>query len=319
MPQFFELPRELRDMIYMAIITWEDPRPTLQHTTSVYGWNRLWDHQSWDSDGPACMFSSKKAPTTCVNILAANRRINEEMKQTINRAREQRLMLARMDCMVKNEKNHYFTWLSIPVVHNTRSATNMAKNKMVSGWASSVPIVRRLLAVPQRRQSIGGVTTSIEQLQVDIRLLEIDLATQRRDPSEQTGWAICAALKRVCENDPERFSRPTTIDTLVLNIVSSDRPTKNTPAQESSTGVAQPMSVANDLDDARVVARELINVWNKLWSIDESKGRYYRSLLERIQRVRVCVDEVLVRERELSLELERGQAEGRRIAQRVGW
>jgi hypothetical protein len=126
-------------------------------------------------------------------------------------------------------------------------------------------------------------------------------------------------LKRVCENDPERFSRPTTIDTLVLNIVSSDRPTNNTPAQESSTGVAQPMSVANDLDDARVVARELINVWNKLWSIDESKGRYYRSLLERIQRVRVCVDEVLVRERELSLELERGQAEGRRIAQRVGW
>jgi hypothetical protein len=42
-------------------------------------------------------------------------------------------------------------------------------------------------------------------------------------------------------------------------------------------------------------------------------------LLERILKVRICMDGVLVRERELRLELERGQAERRRIAMRVGW
>jgi hypothetical protein len=85
-----------------------------------------------------------------------------------------------------------------------------------------------------------------------------------------------------------------------------------------NAGQADSAGKSHDADDARVVARELVDVWNNLWSGDGFSSRQFSKLLERIKRVQVCIDGVLVGERALRLELERGQAERRRIAQRVG-
>jgi hypothetical protein len=317
MPLFFDLPRELRDLIYTAIITWENPRPTRESTWSVHDWNPLWESQTGGVNDSTCFFSSESAPTTCANVLAASRQCNKEMCQAIDCAKRKRLLLARLDCMVTSEKMHLFTWLSIPIVHNTaRPATAKPKSKKASSWAPRVPGVARLLAAQQREkgEEVGaGITTCIEELQVDIRLFADDTAQQGQRSSDQTSWAVCAALKSICEPNFTQNPHDVTIDTLTLNVVSAAQASLNTAPKRDS---AQ-MDVAEE--EAHVVARELVDVWNKLWSSDNGQARCYGNLLRRIKRVRVCVDGVLVRERELRLELERGQAERRRIAMRVGW
>lgn len=69
----------------------------------------------------------------------------------------------------------------------------------------------------------------------------------------------------------------------------------------------------------RVLTQDLVNVWNTLWSNSDARAKQYRVLLERIERVRVCVDGEAVRERGLSAELERGRKERARIDMRAGW
>jgi hypothetical protein len=233
---------------------------------------------------------------TCANLLTTNRQVNTEMTQAIERAKRKELLLARVDCMLKNDQNHYFTWLALPLVHNAPTVSTKQPSKEKCSWAPRVLDVARLLAAP-KSGSKPGITTHIENLQIDVRMFQDD-PERRAGRSESTSWAICAALMKICGDDFERGARDVVIDTLILNVVS---PTK-----------AQP-------DSARVVVRQLVDLWNKLWSSSERpEVQRYRSLLGRIKRVRICVDEVLVSERGLRLELERGQAERRRIAFRIG-
>jgi hypothetical protein len=316
MPQLFDLPRELRDLIYMAVITWERPQPTLEDTSSSWGYYQIGRTQGY---GTGCDFSREKPPSTCANVLAVSRQFNQEMRQSIDCARRRGLLVARMDC-IANGNHHHFTWLSIPIVH---SKPPVKSPDVVAGWAPKVPVVGKLLAACQRKKDIDYATTSIEQLQINIRLLEKD-GEQYGIPLEPTtSWYVCAALKRICEHRLELLPTPSwppsvAIETLVLNIVPPDRSAKDTRGRRDSAN-SKPSHPEDDMDIAHIVARELVDVWNKLWSGHEFKGRLYGKLLERIERVRVCVDGVLIRERDLKLELERGQAERKRIAQRVGW
>jgi hypothetical protein len=306
MPQFFDLPRELRDMIYMAIVTWERPRPTLEDTANMWAWHLLNKSQT-------CLFASEQPPSTCANVLAASRQMHEETMQALDRARRAGFLVARMDCIAKKDSlramNHYFTWLSIPIVSRSRSEK---KNSVRRGWVPNVPVVGRLLASPTRNESIDIFSTTIEELQIDIRLFDEDLedgSQSGHSSLANTKWNVCAALKQICSHSKETDSWPAslTIDTLVLNVLAPG-PTKS--AQDDSDSRRK---------NARALARELVDIWNSLWSGGEYKSRVYGGLLEKIKRVRVCIDGVLVRERKLRLELERGQAERRRIAQRVGW
>jgi len=307
MPQFSDLPRELRDMIYMAIITWERPRPEVAQTTDSWNWYRT------GSSSSGCHFALESPPSTCANVLAVNRQVNLEMRQALQRARRAELLVARIDCiakmMARREAGYYFTWLSIPLVQRSKAAAK--SGGAVRVWPS-VPVVGRLLASSTRKVWVNDFPTCIEQLQVDIRLYDQDLENGAHSESwtvMNISWAVCAALKRICDDSKETDSWPASlaIDTLVLNVLWPDAPKSTQDGTEKWK------------DSARAVTRELVNVWNKLWSGDEYRSRYYGGLLERIKRVRVCLDGVLVRERELRLELERGQAERRRIAQRVGW
>lgn len=310
-----QVPRELRDMILMALITLERPRPILQDATTSPNY-----HGNDEEKQLGCSFFCEEPSSTCANILAVNRQLNYEMGQAIDRARRDGLLVARMDCIVSGS-NYYFTWLSLPLVHNTFS--NPRKGH--SGWGTSVPKIAKLLASSQHRQQI----TRIEQLQIDMRLFTEDFNRSGQPPTSydpSPSWAICAALRNICEHRGDVLAKShqspsVMIDTLVLNVISSHSGSGEAPAPISSTNSSVEVSETDeqDMEYARVVAHELVDVWTKLWSGLESKGRMYCKLLGRIQRVRVCMEGVVIRERELRLELDRGQEERRRIAQRVGW
>ncbi|KAH7062829.1 hypothetical protein BKA63DRAFT_429306 [Paraphoma chrysanthemicola] len=318
MSPFLELPRELRDMIYMAVITWERLRPTLDDT---YGWPNTWNLQSGHRGEDGCVFAKKGAPSTCANMLAVNRQVNAELAQAVNRARRAGLLTAKLDCVARNGETFYFTWLAVPIVSRTNPSKIRARNRSTSHWAPKVPAFHRLLTTSCREPATGEASTRIEQLRIDVRIFDNDLAkqTRLRSPPVQASWAICAALKRLCENANDHELRSTQscpsnviIGTLVLNIIPPVvPPTLPTDLRESAQLEAASLPQA--------VAREVVDVWNKLWAGDSFKARQYRLLLEKIMKVRICIDGVLVRERELKLELERGQAERRRIAMRVGW
>ncbi|CAO2652912.1 Nn.00g023230.m01.CDS01 [Neocucurbitaria sp. VM-36] len=330
MPHFFDLPRELRDMIYSEVLIGQRPTPTLQDTQSSSGWNRPWEPKSGLGDH-GCAFSSKRAPNTCANFLACNRQINTEMTQTIERARRKGLLAARMDCIAKDEM-HYFTWLSIPIV-KTGQCTHKSyeKSGIVPTWAV------RYLTAPHRALSTTGVnhacrssSTTIEQLRIDIRLFgnTSSLGNRFETPRDRTSWAICAALKHVFEHDPDIIptrdcQKDITIDEVILNVIPPPISTYPPPPRTTTHYLVSPTNNAvlevekENVNHPEIMAKELVDVWNKLWSGDEFKARYYRDLLKRIKRVRVAVDGVTFRVRELAVELERGQAESRRIEMRM--
>ena len=325
MPQFFDLPRELRDMVYLEVITSARSRPTLKETETESGWNRPWEPKSGLGDH-GCAFSAKRAPSTCANFLVCSRQINAEMMHAIERARRKGLSAARMDCIAKDEM-HYFSWLSIPLVKTVNSAHDEKKGIMPN-WAARYLTAPRALVRSNGGNDYRKSTTVIEQLCIDIRLLESDSTTRNvvEAPRDRTSWAICAALKHVFEHDPEIIptrdcQNDISVDEVILNVIS---PPRSAPAP--SKAITQPSSTSTNIGseadkenaiNAESVAKELVDVWNKLWSGDEFKARYYRRLLERIQRVRICVDGKTFRVRELRVELERGRAEKRRIEMRM--
>ncbi|KAH7379544.1 hypothetical protein BKA66DRAFT_420394 [Pyrenochaeta sp. MPI-SDFR-AT-0127] len=320
MPQLLELPRELRDMIYLEVLIGQRPTPTISDTVSASGWNRPWEPKSGLGDH-GCAFSSKRAPSTCANFLACNKQVFGEMMQTIDSARRKGLLAARMDCIVKDEM-HYFTWLSIPLV-KTGPSPHEQKRSIVPSWA--VYLTTPHIALSNRGLTQRNASTVIDQLWIDIRLLGDALSNRRvfESPRDRTSWAICAALKHVFEHDPDIIptrdcQNDVTIDEVVLNVVSPSTPVPKT----TTHYLVAPNNTMLEVEKPNMthpenVSRELVDVWNKLWSGDEFKARYYKNLLQRIKRVRVCVDGVTFRVRELRVELERGQAEARRIAMRM--
>ncbi|OAL47972.1 hypothetical protein IQ07DRAFT_646169 [Pyrenochaeta sp. DS3sAY3a] len=322
MPQFFELPRELRDMIYMEVITWSRPLPALEDTEKANRWHRPWEPKSGLGDH-GCAFSSKRAPSTCANFLACNKQVYSEMQHTLERARRKGLLTARMDCIARDEM-HYFTWLSIPIVRTAGGPAHASKPAgMLPTWASKYLSSSASPSTPP-----FPATTTIDKLQLDIRVFPPSMTSPRavESPRDRTSWAICAALHHVFEHDaslipvrscPNRIA----ITEVILNVVSP--PSVPVAPKLTTHYLVSPHSQAvlevakENPAHPEVLARELVDVWNKLWSGDEFKARYYRGLLGGIGRVSVCVEGVVWRVREVGGELERGRAERRRIAARM--
>jgi hypothetical protein len=319
MTQFLDLPRELRDMVYTEALTSCRPLPTLRDTQSTSGWYRPWEPRTGLGDH-GCALSSRRAPSTCANLLACNRQINAEMMQAVERGRQTGRLAALIDCIAKDEM-HYFTWLAIPLVITTTSEQEPGKSslsKVMPSWAVEV------LAATDRVQ--GSVTTSpthhrattIEQLWIDVRLFDpsASTATACETPRDRASWAICAALKHIVEHNPDNiptrsYQNAITIDEVILNVVpQSSVKVPNDDGESLFIPESQSSSPAEEL------LHELVNVWNKLWAGNSFKARYYRTLLEKIKRVRVCLNGETFRIRELAVELERGQAERRRINMR---
>jgi hypothetical protein len=254
------------------------------------------------------------------------------MMQIIERARRKGQLTARMDCIAKDEM-HYFTWLSIPLVKTEKSLREPSKNslsRVISSWATKILTTTDRVLGSTTIGPTSSYSTTIEQLWINVRLFETTTSTAAafETPRDRTSWAICAALKHVFEHGPRII--PTkdcrndlSIDEVILNVV----PPTDTP-EASSNSESTANNHHDDSNDGLFIAerkntpteavlKELIDVWNKLWAADEFKARYYRMLLEKIKRVRICVKGKTFRVRDLGLELERGQAERRRIDMRM--
>ncbi|KAJ8111212.1 hypothetical protein OPT61_g6143 [Boeremia exigua] len=328
MPEFFSLPRELRDMIYTSVITWSLPQPRREDTDN-HRWRHIREPESIQSGEYGCSYSTDTVPGTCANLLVCNRQINHELKQAIERAKRRGLLVAKLDCIATDESRHSFSWLSLPIVTNKLNEDG-GRTNILATWAE------RILSTPQRmlnlgskgsRASCSSLTTILESLWVDIRIHGNRTAkwSWNQGPPERTSWAVCAALKRLFDGDTlmrpinassasGHCSSNITIDELVLNIVSLQTPKnlwlpEDYPLDVATYGVVHPQTVA----------KEFLDLWNTIWTGDDFKGAHYRVLLERIKRVKICVDGQIWRVRELGMELERGQAERRRIAMRGVW
>jgi hypothetical protein len=257
--------------------------------------------------------------------------VNHELTQAIERAKRQRTLLAKLDCIAADENRHAFSWLSLPIVTNRRREVE-EKHGLLPTWAD------RILTTPQRMLKLNSrcststfsditSTTILENLWIDIRIFGNRTAKwdNNQCSSDRTSWAVCAALKRLFDGDSLMRpinasstspcpSKKIIIEELILNVVSPNTPAKlwlaeDYPLDVATYGVVHP----------RTVARELLDMWNTIWTGEDLKGSHYRVLLERVKRVRICVDGQTWRVRELGMELERGQAERRRIALRGVW
>ena len=317
MSPFLELPRELRDMIYMAIITLERPRPTPGEAQWLFKFRRVVEPQSIHRGEYGCDYNLDKPPSTCASFLQCNRQIYIEMGEAIRLAHQKGLVSARLDCIAEDESFHYFSWLKIPLLKTTWQLKE-ARSGIMPVWADRM--VENILS--KRCSACWMASTLIHQLWIDIRLFGNRSGKWARNtgPPDRTSWAVCAAIKRILEKGPDfsestDSSHMTMVDELVLNIVAppivpeGKYLDEDFPTDEVSDGTVHP----------RTVAKELVDVWNKIWAADDYKGSFYQVLLERIKKVRICINEETWRVRELRAELVRGQAERRRIAARVGW
>ena len=239
------------------------------------------------------------------------------MGKAICLAQQKEQISARLDCIAEDESFHYFSWLRIPLL-KTAWELKEARSGIMPVWADWM--VENILS--KRYSACWLASTMIHQLWIDIRLFGNRSGKWARNtsPPDRTSWAICAALKRILERGPD-FSNSTDsghltmVDELVLNVVTPPIVPigkfldEDFPTDRVSDGTVHP----------RTVAKELVEVWNKIWAANDYKGSFYQVLLERIKKVRICIDEETWRIRELKAELLRGQAERRRIAARVGW
>ncbi|KAF1925189.1 uncharacterized protein M421DRAFT_70608 [Didymella exigua CBS 183.55] len=330
MPEFFGLPRELRDMIYTSVITWSLPQPRREDTED-HRWRLILEPRSIHSGEFGCSYSTDTIPGTCANLLACNRQVNLELTQAIERAKRQGHLVAKLDCISVDESKHAFSWLSLPIVTN-KPTEHGGKANVLASWAD------RILHTPQRMLNLSISsrspnpgrsisTTILENMRIDVRIYGNRTAkwSSNRCPPERTSWAVCAALKRLFDGDtlmrpinattsPGPSSNNIIIDELILNVVSPNTPKnlwlpEDYPLDVATYGVVHP----------RTVAKELLDMWNIIWTCEEFKGAHYHILLERIKRVKICLDGETWRVRELGMELERGQAERRRIAMRGIW
>lgn len=298
MPNLLELPRELRDIIYMAVLTAEVPRPSLS-SNRLRPWNahKIAAHAANAQPGEfGNTYSLDELPSTCTSLLCSSHQVNEELSEAISRAKSRGQMPLKIDCLVEDERIIYVTWISFP----------LARTHIERPWFKS-----------------PKWSTNLHQLRVDVRLT----GTRKRKwadplitskPPGRIAWGVCAALKRILDYGPDfsaqrKASRTYIIDELVLNVI--------TPSKIPPEGFLPEDYQAQDLKDGLVhpksVARELNEVWNYIWApgFDPLRNHYW-PLIERIGIVRVCIDGEMWRTRELQLELKRGQDERRRIALR---
>lgn len=333
MMQFLELPRELRDMIYREILTPSERLPSRQDTQSASNWYLISQpHQT--IAGSRIFMSSREVPSTCASMLASNRQINEEMMQIIKRARETGQLATRVDCLVHNNA-HYLTWLALPCVKPTKRAALEQQEEskqswmsmIIGGWSWTASVFGA--TANNAVGKLGGqlVPTSLNPSHATIERLWMDVrsfgssAPNVEEP--ETSWAICAALKHLFDNGPDqtrRNRRVDCVDELILNIIPPpDGASSNYPGHESDEDT---LFIPESHETATTLLRnELVEVWDKIWSSTDANGNdikamRYRTLLGKIQRVRICVDGVTFRTRGLAVELERGRAEMRRIQMR---
>lgn len=252
------------------------------------------------------------------------------MSAALDRAERKRTLAVRMDCMAVDESWFYFEVRGAPVVR-TGGEVRVEVGGEGRGWVGEWMMWVR----GESREVERRVVTRVERVVVDVRILGDRRNRVGGRVGARTGWAVCAAVRRFCERGVgwglerewkeeregekekkrgEKLVVEMEVGELVLNVVSPEGETpvkfldEDFPPDEVEEGVVHP----------RTVARELDEVWSRIWAGEEPRGVVYGGLLERIDWVRVCVDGETFKLRELRGVLERGREERRWIAQRPG-
>ncbi|KAF2877435.1 hypothetical protein BDV95DRAFT_454308, partial [Massariosphaeria phaeospora] len=199
MPQFFELPREIRDMIYTTILTAEQPTPSLEKGQWRFKFRAELGRELLHNGEYGCAYSIEQTPTTCTNVLRCNQQVHAEMTAAIERARRKEMVAVKLDCIAEDESFHYFTWLAMPLV---KTSWNMQKikSRIMPGWAGL--LVGNYLPCSHRSGLVyRSPSTAIHQFWIDVRPVGNRLKkmfTNGTQP-ERTSWAVCAALKRILD------------------------------------------------------------------------------------------------------------------------
>ncbi|EUC30550.1 hypothetical protein COCCADRAFT_103646 [Bipolaris zeicola 26-R-13] len=347
--QFLELPRELRDMIYTEMLMPTEPLPSGQDTQTAANWYLVRQAHQPSADSSRCFLSSRAMPSTCASVLASNRQIHQEMMQIAGKARQAGQLATRLDCLVQSNA-HYFTWLAVPFVRPADGSARRIEeergqswtSKIMEGWSWMVSFFNAWMESDVKRGSSSTRLFSFTRSYADIERLWVDVrpvgstisngsgsaaAAAAATHGEMTSWAICAALKHMFDNGPDKMRsnrRIDCVDEVILNVVPRARTALGSQWGDESDGdtlVIADSSSSSPSDEAETerLRNELVDVWDKIWGATDGRdmrARLYRTLLERIKRVRICVDGVTFRTRGLAVELERGRAEMRRIQMR---
>ena len=331
MPSFLNLPRELRDMIYMELLTIPArPHPFTRAKlclplvlTHVAAFQSRPDDDSHRTGEDRCFSVGPVPPTSCAALLAVSRQIHAEVSHVMDTLRRRGELKVRMGCALEGQRC-WVSWLVVPAV---RTAAVVRGNDAAVATTWSPGWVRGLVKRYAQVIVVGwrpSWSTMVHRLQVDVNVAA--RAHRHREAYGQgvgrddgVEWAVCAAVRKVLVSGPdlsasEASKHRITIEELILDVV--------TPS--SSQELPDEVEAQNDdgleaASNATNMARQLVDVWSVIWRGNGTKASFYRILVERISRVRVCVDGVSWRVRELGSELEKGQRERRRIAERADY
>lgn len=341
-PTLLTLPREIRDNIYIHLLLGTRPQPApptekfLAYTPAgaPTPYLKVYDTHSTFRGEFGCAYADVKPPPTCASFMACCAQVRREMSEAWEWLDRRGEVCVALDCMAVDESWHYFSVLGAP-----RVSTRVPPRRR--WWEVEMPRgVRAALGAVLPGgwfRELPRATTCIRRVRIDVRLMGTRGDKYQRPylAAGRTAWAVCAALKRLVRSGPD-FAREgdscvEAIDEVVLNVVSPRPRADGTPARlldEDAPADAGTWTEAarllgeNALADAtvhpRTVARELVNVWARIWRRNDYQGVFYAGLLGKIGWVRVCVDGETWSVRELRGLLERGQKERQRIAERFG-
>ncbi|KAF2748847.1 hypothetical protein M011DRAFT_339302 [Sporormia fimetaria CBS 119925] len=286
MAQFLELPRELRDQIYYALITSALPR------------SRLEDGAGWEERTAVTTtyrYRKELVPVNCATFLRCNRQVYAELSEAIQFAKEKDFAALTLECMIRDIGHTEFAWRKIPFVESTCTALDNERNGITSPsyFDTLQELFHKYMLTPPPEKLTRK--TLLHQLWVDVKLAGEGLHWNSFNGHvlSRAKWHICLALRDIVENGSDFQSNSalttttTDVEEVVLNLV-SDGSDKD--------------------DDLKIVAESLITLWNNVW-LGRDPGTLYRILLYRVQRVRVCIGGRTYKVRNLRLELQRGHSE----------
>lgn len=115
MASFLTLPRELRDLVYLAVLSSPDPAPKSPQEASR-------DREQISASAETSFFESctdypsKVIPASSSGLILTCRQVHEETQAAIATLKAKDELWYHLDCMIQDERRLYPTWLLIPAV-----------------------------------------------------------------------------------------------------------------------------------------------------------------------------------------------------------
>lgn len=192
MPNFLGLSRELRDLVYMAVLNSANKPPPSPSADSEER------HQSYEETFQGCnMYSTHPVHIASAALLLTNRQIHAEFAASIARLKRSGRLRYKLDCMLYEEEIIYPTWLSVPVL---------------SERIDVLEVDFRLFGDPA-----GNAHGYMDYWKAD------------HGAASPVLWGLWTLLKRFLTRgpdflSPEKDERKIEVDTLVLNVIDTSYP-----------------------------------------------------------------------------------------------